>query len=213
MKILIVDDHVLFREGLRHVLLQLEPKGEILEAGKCEDAFQLVDANPDMDLVLLDLSLPGMGGFAGLGEFRARYPGVPVVVMSGSEERHDVQNALDNGALGYIPKSSTSQVMLSALRLVFSGGVYLPPVMLSGVAAPPPEMANTLKSGLTDRQLAVLRLLAEGKSNKLIGRELDLAEGTVKIHISSIFRALNVSNRTEAVIAARKSGLLQGSSQ
>lgn len=208
MKILIVDDHVLFREGLRHVLLQLEPTGEILEAGKCEDAFQLVDAHPEMDLVLLDLSLPGMGGFAGLGEFRARYPGVPVVVMSGSEERHDVQNALDNGALGYIPKSSTSQVMLSALRLVFSGGVYLPPVMLSGVAAPPPEMANTLKSGLTDRQLAVLRLLAEGKSNKLIGRELDLAEGTVKIHISSIFRALNVSNRTEAVIAARKSGLL-----
>ena len=203
MKILIVDDHALFREGLRHVLLQLDKDGEILEAGQCDEAFKLTEAHPDIDLVLLDLSLPGMDGFAGLATFREQFPDVPVVVMSGSEERHDVQSALDNGALGYIPKSSTSQVMLSALRLVFSGGVYIPSIMLSATGT---DSAPRL-GGLTDRQLAVLKLLAEGKSNKLIGRELDLAEGTVKIHISSIFRTLNVGNRTEAVVAARKLGL------
>lgn len=203
MKILIVDDHALFREGLRHVLLQLDKDGEILEAGQCDEAFKLTGAHPDIDLVLLDLSLPGMDGLAGLATFREQFPDVPVVVMSGSEERHDVQSALDNGALGYIPKSSTSQVMLSALRLVFSGGVYIPSIMLSATGM---DGAPKL-GGLTDRQLAVLRLLAEGKSNKLIGRELDLAEGTVKIHISSIFRTLNVGNRTEAVVAARKLGL------
>jgi DNA-binding NarL/FixJ family response regulator len=210
VKILVADDHTLFRDGLRYMLAQLDDDVEILEAKDCAEALALVGSRSDLDLVLLDLAMPGMDGLAGLRALRVRRPSVPVVILSGSEEPADVRQALDRGAMGFIPKSSTSQVMLGALRLVLSGGVYLPPAFLerfqpgrTPTAAPPIEAL-----GLTPRQHDVLRLLGRGQSNKEIARVLGLAEGTVKLHISAILRALGVDNRTQAVIvAARLPGL------
>lgn len=213
MKILVADDHALFRDGLRYLLGQLGEALELLEAKDGAEALELARAHPELDLVLLDLGMPGIDGLAGLRLLRARCPAVPVVILSGSEEPADVRQALDAGALGFIPKSSTSQVMLSALRLVLSGGMYLPPsYMLERPAVRMPlAAASSVESlGLTPRQLDVLRLLGQGHSNKEIARVLDLAEGTVKLHISAILRALGVDNRTRAVVAAaRLLGLAQ----
>ena len=213
MKILIADDHALFRDGLRYLLGQLGEPVEVLEARDGAEALELAGAHPDLELVLLDLGMPGIDGLAGLRLLRARCPAVPVVILSGSEEPADVRQALDAGALGFIPKSSTSQVMLSALRLVLSGGMYLPPSYAErphGMRVP--LAASSVDSlGLTPRQLDVLRLLGQGHSNKGIARVLRLAEGTVKLHISAILRALGVDNRTSAVVAAaRLLGLAQG---
>lgn len=209
MKILVADDHILFREGLRYVLARLsDDKAEILEARDGAEALDLVGVHPDLDLILLDLAMPGMDGFAGLRALRARVPSVPVVILSGSEEPIDIRWALDGGAMGFIPKSSTSEIMLSALRLVLSGGVYLPPAFLQG---PRPGHGSvgratpTLQSlSLTPRQHDVLRLLGQGKSNKEIARTLALAEGTVKLHVSAILKALDAGNRTQAVVAAAR---------
>jgi DNA-binding NarL/FixJ family response regulator len=206
VKILIADDHTLFRDGLRYVLAQLDEGVEILEAKDCTEALALVSSRPDLELVLLDLAMPGMDGLAGLRVLRARRPSVPVVILSASEEPADVRHALDAGAMGFIPKASGSAVMLGALRLVLSGGVYLPPAYLersqSGRTPITASSADTL--GLTPRQHDVLRLLGRGQSNKEIARVLGLAEGTVKLHISAILRALDVPNRTSAVIAAAR---------
>ncbi len=206
MKILIADDHALFRDGLRYVLARLGDDVEILEAKDCTEALALAGSRPDLDLILLDLAMPGMDGLAGLRALRARRPSVPVVILSGSEEPTDVRQALDGGAMGFIPKSSSSSVMLSALRLILSGGVYLPPAYLArSQAGRTPIAAPSVEAlGLTPRQYDVLRLLGRGQSNKEIARVLGLAEGTVKLHISAILRALGVGNRTRAVIAAAR---------
>ncbi len=206
VKILVADDHALFRDGLRYVLARLGDDVEILEAKNCAEALALVGSRSDLDLVMLDLAMPGMDGLAGLRALRARSPAVPVVILSASEEPADMRQALDRGAMGFIPKSSTSSVMLSALRLVLSGGVYLPPAFLerhqSGTT---PIAASSVEAlGLTPRQHDVLRLLGQGQSNKEIARVLGLAEGTVKLHISAILRALGVHNRTGAVVAAAR---------
>jgi DNA-binding NarL/FixJ family response regulator len=220
MKILLADDHALFREGLRHVLQGMEGGVEILQAATCAEALDIAALHPDLDVALLDLNMPGMDGFAAVRAFRERFPILPLVVLSASDARQVVQKVLDEGALGFIPKSSSAQVMISALRLVLSGGVYLPPLLLdqSGAgggwpaAVPLPSLHASGNAGLpclTERQLEVLTLLAEGKPNKLIARAINVTEGTVKIHLAAVFRALNVSNRTEAVIAARRFGLIR----
>ena len=217
MKILVADDHAMFRDGLRYVLARLGDV-EILEAKDCAQALTLVGSRSDLDLILLDLAMPGMDGLAGLHALRVCRPSVPVVILSGSEEPADVRRALDRGAMGFIPKSSSSSVMLGALRLVLSGGVYLPPAFLehsqSGRSQTAAPSIETL--GLTPRQHDVLRLLGKGQSNKEIARVLGLAEGTVKLHISAILRALGVGSRTRAVIAAARlldrSGGTDGSS-
>ena len=220
MKILMVDDHHLIREGLRPVLRQLAPEGsgeaaKVLEAASFQAALGVASANPDLDLVLLDLRLPDVTGFAALADLQERHPSLPVVVVSGEDDPNLVRMALEHGALGFIPKSSTSQVILSALRLVLSGGTYLPrEVMSAPTAAPKPSSLHnasahkTLEAlGITPRQADALLLLLEGKSNKLICRELNLAEGTVKNHLAAVFKALNVASRVEAVIAAGKLGI------
>jgi DNA-binding NarL/FixJ family response regulator len=221
MKILLADDHTLFREGLRHVLQGMEGGVEILQAATCAEAMDIAALHPDLDVALLDLNMPGMDGFEAVRTFRERFPILPLVVLSASDARHVVQKVLDEGALGFIPKSSSAQVMISALRLVLSGGVYLPPLLLEqsdvrmverSAASIPPVMygsAPDVLPVLTERQLEALTLLAEGKPNKLIARALNVTEGTVKIHLAAVFRALKVSNRTEAVIEARKFGLLR----
>jgi DNA-binding NarL/FixJ family response regulator len=223
MKILVVDDHALIRTALRGVLGQLDGGLTMLEASDCRSAFDLIDRQPDLDLVLLDLNLPGKHGLAALEELRTRYPALPVVVLSSASDRASVMQALDLGAMGYIPKLSSNEVLISALRLVLSGGIYIPPEILarsgrSAAAAAetaaaafpqrgaPPRVPADL--GLSEREARVLRLLLEGKSNKLICRELDLAESTVKNHVTQILKALNVTSRTQAVIVAAQMGLV-----
>lgn len=219
MKILVVDDHPLILEALQHVLRQLDADVQCFEAQSAEAGRQLLAANPDAGLLLLDLNMPGVVGTDLLVELREAYPTIPVVVISGSDRREDVLQAIDAGAMGFIPKRSTNQVMLQALRLVLSGGVYVPMEAFAqrGEAVEQPVAAqadsdsrNTTTPrdlGLTERQAQVLALLLHGKPNKLICRELGLAEGTVKIHVAAILRALNVSTRTQAVIEASRQGL------
>jgi len=215
MKILVIDDHVLIREAMRGVLREL--KGEaavILEAPDSRQAMRQIEQNPDVELVLLDLGLPDRDGLEMLSELGNRYPTISVVVLSAQQDRDTVMKALDLGALGFIPKSGQREVMLSAFNLIFSGGVYIPPEILNRRepataprAAPPPSKAGAADLGLTERQMEVLALMMQGKGNKAISRVLDLAEPTVKIHVSAILKALKVVNRTEAVIAATTLGL------
>jgi DNA-binding NarL/FixJ family response regulator len=215
MKILVIDDHVLIREALRGVLREL--KGEaavILEASDSRQAMRHIEQNPDVELVLLDLGLPDRDGLEMLSELGKRYPTTSVVVLSAKQDRDTVMEALDLGALGFIPKSGQREVMLSAFNLIFSGGVYIPPEILNRRepataprAAPALSKAGAADLGLTERQTEVLALMMQGKSNKAISRALDLAEPTVKIHVSAILKALKVANRTEAVITATALGL------
>lgn len=206
LKILIVDDHTLFREGVSHVLDELSSEISIYEAPDYERAMHLMVATPDMDLVLLDLNMPGKDGFTALDTFTVQYPALPVVILSASSQRSDIQRCLDAGAVGYIPKDTSSVVMLSALRLVLSGGIYTPPNMMQDFA-PEASVPATNGNGLTPRQLQVLTLLVQGLSNKEIARQMALAEATVKMHITSILKSLGVSNRTQAAMAAEKLGL------
>ena len=209
MKILVVDDHALIREALRGVLQELKPEAGVIDASSCREALQLAQANAgELDLVLFDLGLPDGDGFDTLGELRDLYPAVAIVVLSASKDRDSVTRALDLGALGFIPKSASRAVMMSALQLVFAGGIYVPPEILqkAPMSAPVSAPMSPSELGLTERQIDVLALMMQGKSNKAVCRELDLAEATVKNHITAILRALKVTNRTEAVIAVAAFG-------
>lgn len=204
MKILIVDDHSLFREGLCYVLNELEGQVTILEASGFEQAIQHVAANPDLDLVLLDLNMPGEDGFTALDTFTKTYPAMPVVILSASTRHSDIKRALDSGAMGYIPKDTTSTVMLNALRLILSGGIYTPPDMAQQFGL---NQGDSNVPVLTPRQSQVLAKLIQGHSNKVIASQLNIAEATVKMHVTSIMKCLGVSNRTQAAMAAEKLGL------
>ncbi|PKU26254.1 response regulator [Telmatospirillum siberiense] len=214
MKILIADDHELFRDGLRHVLTQLDGTVSIVEACDYPQAITLAETESDVGIVLLDLGMPGMPWSEGLQNLRKTLPSdVPIIVLSASDDRRHVLQAVNLGAAGFIPKTSSSRVMLSALKLVLSGGVYLPPALLdqSSDNALSEPIGNAGQennaSFLTPRQREVLTLLGQGKSNKEIARVLQLAEGTVKLHVTAILKALNVNNRTRAVVAASQLGL------
>jgi len=216
MKFLVVDDHELIREAMRGALTQLDHDAAILEACDSREATQLIEAHADLDLILLDLNLPDRDGFSVLVELRKSHPSISVVVMSAQQDRDSVVKALNLGALGFIPKSAQRKVILGALQLVISGGIYIPPQALPSQepSASPSSRSPMTKQqvadqpsvspadlGLTDRQVEVLSLMMQGKSNKAICRVLDLTEPTVKSHVSAILKALKVSNRTEAVVA------------
>jgi DNA-binding NarL/FixJ family response regulator len=215
VKILIIDDHPLILEALRHVLRALDPAIEVLEARDTSEALALAKAHTDIDLTLLDLGLPGKRGLDALHELRSEKPDLPVVVLSATEDPETVLGAVDAGAMGFISKGSRNDVLVNALRIVLSGAVYLPPQLLQHRSIAAGEREATVHPssltyrdvGLTDRQAEVLSLLIQGKSNKLICRELGLAEGTVKIHVTAILKALNVVNRTQAVVAVSRLGL------
>ena len=212
MNVLVIDDHALFREGLKFLLRELDPSLAIDEAGDCMGALERVAAG-SYDLVLLDLNLPGLRGMDALAALRGALPAVPTVVLSGEDDPQLVRTAIRAGAMGFIPKSSTREVLIQALRLVFAGGVYLPPTALdthtaaAPAAAYEPGAAGAARLGLTPRQMDVLRCVIQGKPNKSIARELDISEGTVKAHLSAVMQALGARNRTEAVYAAAKMGL------
>jgi DNA-binding NarL/FixJ family response regulator len=207
MRILLADDHPLFREGVRHVLAQLDSHVEIIDAHDYPSLFSVAKHHADLDLALVDLNMPGMDAHEAVIRFRSEFPGVPLVILSATETRADIQRTLKAGALGYIQKSSPSRVILDALHQVLAGDIYVPPALeraFSASAASP----SPVPPHLTSRQLEVLKLLIQGKTNKTIGQRLGLSEGTVKIHMAAIFRALNVRNRTEATVAARNLGLV-----
>jgi len=206
MKILLADDHPMVRDGMRTLLRKLDDHVTLLEAQDYPGVFRLADEHTDLDLVLLDLYMPGNPGVDGIRQFRARYPGLALVVMSAADEPEDIQRIASLGALGYILKSSTSQLILSALRLIIAGGTYFP---TSSLAERQPQGGrridpNQKLAALTERQLSVLRELVAGKSNHQIAESLQVTEGTVKIHLTSIFRILRVNNRTEALLAAQR---------
>ena len=212
MKILICDDHALFRAGLRHVLSELDADAQLIDAEGGPEALAAADEHDDLDLVLMDLQMPGMDGFTGLRRLRQDHPEIPVVIVSASESAADVREAIDGGAAGFIPKQSSPEELLAALRLVLSGGTYVPRTALSGDAGgdPAAERARRRREkagALTERQVEVLSLIARGLTNREICGVLSIAEGTVKTHVAAIFEALDVTNRTEAAVLARELGL------
>jgi two-component system, NarL family, nitrate/nitrite response regulator NarL len=218
MHILLVDDHALFREALLHVLNQFGPQTVILEAANADEAGQLISHSHNLDLILLDIDLPGIDGLTALPSLRGLAPTVPIVVLSGSETYQHVKLALENGAVGYIPKSCSSHEMLAALRIILQGDIYIPPKLLGklsavGVSSAVPYDNNRPQSLLTVRQIEVLDRLAKGLPNKSIAKELNMAEGTVKLHVAAILRTLDANNRTEAVITATQLGLVSTNNQ
>lgn len=212
MHVLLVDDHTLFREALIHVLHQLDSQAIVLEAANIEEARQLITHTRNLDLVLLDIDLPGIDGLTALPSLRDLAPTIPIVVLSGSEAPQHVKLALDNGAVGYIPKSCSSHEMLTALRLVLQGDVYIPPKLLSKLHESEQSLVATDDKSLpqslllTTRQIEVLDLMAQGLPNKSIAKSLNMAEGTVKQHVVAILRVLGALNRTQAVAEATRRG-------
>jgi DNA-binding NarL/FixJ family response regulator len=204
VKVLVIDDHPLVAEAMAHWLHQLADGVTLQSARNCAQGLAMAAQGGEPDIVLLDLNLPGLAGIAALRAWRTRFPAVPVVVLSADQQRDTMRAALDTGAAGFVPKSTSGELLLGALRVVLAGGRYLPPELLRSATSAEPA---TL--GLTERQLQVLRLLASGAPNKTIGRELGLAERTVKAHVTAVMRALNVSSRTQAAVAAGRLGIVR----
>jgi len=199
---------------MRLLLTSLDSDVNLEEASECAEALELASAR-SFDLVLLDLKMPGLNGLDALNALREAASGVPIVVLSGEDDPSIVRAAIERGAMGFIPKSSTPEVLIQALRLVLAHGVYLPPLALGAPRATLSASAATFGTGsgeaalpgITQRQMEVLRCVIRGKPNKVIARELSISEGTVKLHLSAVLRALGVHNRTEAVYAAAKLGI------
>jgi two-component system, NarL family, nitrate/nitrite response regulator NarL len=201
MNILIVDDHPLFRAGFHAVLEQSELDAGVLSVSSVAESLQALQRDSDIGLVLLDIHLKGDDGFAALKKIGERFPTTACILISGDEGDGVVARAVAAGASGFIPKSFTADEMVGAIQKVLAGEVFLP-----AASSPPPGAPH----GLTLRQLEVISMLGRGFSNKEIARSLDVAERTVKAHVSAVFEALNVRNRTQAVLVAQKRGFLSG---
>lgn len=205
MKILLADDHALFRESLSLALLRLnDDEPEILQAEHGEQAINLAQDH-DLDLILLDLDMPGINGLNAIQTLLSTQPDTPIVMISAHEEISVINKALAKGVKGFIPKTTPAEVTLSALRLVLSGGVYLPPQLMQ---QPLLETRKSHDNLLTPRQIEVLKLLQKGVQNKNIAHQLDLSPSTVKVHIRRIFTTLGARNRAEAVNIAIEMGIL-----
>ena len=203
--ILIADDHPLFREALRGAVQRILPDASLCEADSVDALYGLVEANPDADLLLMDLNMPGAHGFSALVHLRALHPQLPVVVVSAREEPAVMRRALDHGALGFIPKSADSETIGIAVGQVLDGERWAPAAAASAPAMDRDEeaVARRLRE-LTPQQFRVLQMLGEGRLNKQIAWELNVSEATIKAHITAIFRKLDVKNRTQAVIALQQ---------
>ncbi len=215
LSVLLIDDHPLMRGAIRNQLETLSDSTRIEQAASLSEACLMLAAGDRRDLVLLDLNLPDSGGLQGLQVLRERFPKVPVMVFSEVLERATMVRCLEAGAVGYLPKTATGERLAGALRRVLDGGIHVPPEARGDDARPwaahlpprRPAAGDPRQLGLTDRQSDVLRLILEGLPNKLICRRLSLAEGTVKVHVSAVLRALGARNRTQAVLAASRLGL------
>jgi DNA-binding NarL/FixJ family response regulator len=210
MKLLTIDDHALFRQGLKFLLMDLQNDLECIEAESLADALAL-DDKESVEFILLDYHLRDSEGEESLEKISGAFENAVIVVLSGEENPQLIRNIIDRGAAGFIPKSSTQDILIAALKLILAGGVYIPAVAVNTSPASPAttEVLEEGISSLSKRQLEVLRRAVQGKSNKVIARELFIAEGTVKAHLSAAFRALGVSNRTEAVYAASRLNLVK----
>lgn len=213
LKLLVVEDHTLVREGLVQTLRQLDDDAQIFEAGDGGRAQALLEQEPGIDMVLLDLGLPGVDGLSCLAAIRRRFPAVHVVIVSAHDDAHTVNQAIKSGASGFVPKAYSSDRLIAALREVLAGQVFTPERMMPvnlGMELPHAPIcgaADPSEFGLTDRQAEVLALMVCGKSNREIAASLGLSEGTVKIHITAIFKALGVSSRTQALLAVNRYGI------
>ena len=220
MNVLLTDDHALFREGVALLLQPLIDGGQTWQAGTCDEALSLLDERGAADLALMDLAMPGTPGLQGIALLRERWPQMPVVALSSADDRDTVLKAIDAGAMGFVPKSSSSAVLMAALRLILARGIYLPPTAFLGPSADAtpvvpsaeatrvqPHVPSPADLGMSPRQSDVLRLILQGKPAKLIERELNLSASTVKAHTSAVLRSLNVTTRTQAVVAASRLGL------
>ena len=210
LNILIADDHPLFRGALRQAVEGLEPAPGIVEASDFESARKVAAENPDSDMLLLDLTMPGMNGLSGLMSLRAEFPGLAIVVVSGSEDQATIRRVFELGASGFIPKSSGGDAIRAAVRKVAAGGIAEPEGFDPGVEqdAEVSDLINRLQT-LTPQQARVLNMLSEGLLNKQIAYELGVSEATIKAHVSAVLLKLNVDSRTQAVIQLSKLGQLQ----
>jgi two-component system, NarL family, nitrate/nitrite response regulator NarL len=212
MNLLVVDDHALFREGLRALLANISPGVLIKEAASVETAA-VECKSTEFRMVLLDLGLAATDGLETLERFRLAVPEVPVIVLSGDQDPRHIRAALDSGAVGFIPKAHTSELMIAALRFVLAGGIYLPPSVLEDdvngtqLSVDTAATVSLAFARLSPRQQEVAQLLLQGGSNKAIARRLNLSEGTVKAHVSAIFQIIGAKTRVEAVLIAAKSGI------
>lgn len=209
MKTFIAHGRPLVRAGLRALILDNIETAEVVEVESFDDALAAAKLG-GVDLFLLDLALPGLGGFEGLRTLRAALPDAPIVVVAGTENEADVSLAIDNGARGFIPEWSSAELFVNALRLVLSGNVYVPPSALRkstsrDAAAPSPQAGSYRLNSLTPRQREVLALIAVGDSNKEMADKLGIAEGTIRIHVAAILKGLNLRNRTQAALLAVQS--------
>jgi len=225
MKVLIADDHALIRQGMVHALKDNEIASNIVEADDRESVLSQLQQNTDIDVVLLDLFMPGTKNFDLLVYVCNNYPDIPVIVVSAAEEPEYMRKSIDLGASGFIPKSAPMEIMLSAIQLVKSGGTYIPADMMQAKSSlsknklQQPAVMNMQEieenevvvkaaENLTKRQSQVLALMAKGQSNKEIARELGVSEHTVKIHVTAILRLFSASNRTEVVVKTRNARIL-----
>lgn len=211
IRLLVVEDHALVREGLVRLLRQLEDEVVIREASHGEEAMAALEDDDDVDLVMLDLAMPGMDGFACLNELRERYPAIPVAVVSAYDDQPSVTRVLNHGASGFIPKAYSGEALLSAVREILDGNLFRPSVAQTPATiddalpeAPGDSTITPAEIGLTDRQAQVLALMVRGLPNREIARQLDLSEGTVKVHATAIFKALGVSSRTQALLTVSR---------
>lgn len=210
MRVLLVDDHALFRDGVALLLKELNPAVQVWHAANLDEALAVLAGDAGIELILLDFILPGMHGLQALETVREHHPGVPLVMLSSHEDQITVLRSIQLGAMGFIPKSAPSAQMFEALRTVLARRIYVPPLSLAGISLPPPARTCTTAAdlGLTQRQTQVLRLILEGKPMKLIARDLGLSPNTTKTHVSAVLRALAVTTRTQAIVAAHRMGLV-----
>lgn len=210
MKLLIVDDHTLFRSGLAHLLQSLVPQPQVVESADLHDAQHTLDTQNDIELVLLDLKLSDTVGVDSLLTLRKHTPDIPIVVLSGEQDPEVIRRCIDHGAMGFITKTSTHDELLSAIKLIVKGGIYLPKdVMNSALYQKRPQDRSdvALLASLSERQREVLTYLLQGKPNKTISNNMNISQNTVKAHLSGIFRTLGARNRTEAVYFAARAGV------
>ncbi len=207
MKVMIVDDHALVRQGVAALLERRAGGAAVIQARHSGEALELAATHDDLDAILLDLTMPGMDGIAALREFGKRWPTLPVIVLSASEDPTLARRAFAMGALGYVPKSATADTLVSALELVLRGEAFVPSLLLR---APEVEEPTAAPHGgrLTERQTQVLRHLGEGLSNKVIAHRMGVSEKTVKAHVTGVLRAMSADNRLGAVRSARAAGLI-----